>query len=157
VTLELHGDEFCHWMTDASGSVVREGAKGNIVPSSMAEVKVRMGGGNAVNQDRMKQIEKMKRMMRRAAPTRSSDGSIHFPMILVQFSDLKFQVAETDELVWEAFNSLANEKGYSANGGTGSIHDYYVDNTMGQTDFYFDVFGPVTVSGTYADYGADTE
>ena len=157
VTLELHGDEFCHWMTDASGSVVREDAKGNIVPSSMAEVKVRMGGGNAVNQDRMKQIEKMKRMMRRAAPTRSSDGSIHFPMILVQFSDLKFQVAETDELVWEAFNSLANEKGYSANGGTGSIHDYYVDNTMGQTDFYFDVFGPVTVSGTYADYGADTE
>ena len=92
VTLELHGDEFCHWMTDASGSVVREDAKGNIVPSSMAEVKVRMGGGNAVNRDRMKRIEKTKRMMRKAAPTRSSDGSIHFPMILVQFSDLRFQV-----------------------------------------------------------------
>ncbi len=157
VTLQLHGDEFCHWMTDASGSVVREDAKGNIVPSSMAEVKVRMGGGNAVNRDRMKRIEKTKRMMRKAAPTRSSDGSIHFPMILVQFSDLRFQVAETDNLVWEAFNRLANEVGYGDNGGTGSIHDFYVDNTMGQTDFYFDVFGPVTVSGTYADYGADKQ
>ena len=157
VTLQLHGDEFRHWMTDASGRVVKEDKNGNIVPSSMAEVKVHMGGGNAVNRDRMRRIDKMKRMMRKAAPTRSSDGSVHFPMILVQFSDLKFQVAETDELVWEAFNNLANEIGYSANGGTGSIHDYYVDNTMGQTDFYFDVFGPVTVSESYAFYGATTQ
>ncbi|MBR3096906.1 MAG: M6 family metalloprotease domain-containing protein [Bacteroidales bacterium] len=154
ITLQLHGDEFRHWMTDESGRVVREDRRGNIVPSSMAEAKVHMGGSAAVNRERMQRIEKMKRMMRNAVPTRSSDGSLHFPMILVQFSDLKFQVAETDELVWEAFNNLANEVGYSANGGTGSIHDYYVDNSMNQTDFYFDVFGPVTVSGTYADYGA---
>lgn len=154
ITLQLHGDEFRHWMTDESGRVVREDRRGNIVPSSMAEAKVHMGGSAAVNRERMQRIEKMKRMMRNAVPTRSSDGSLHFPMILVQFSDLRFQVAETDGLVWEAFNKLANEVGYSENGGTGSIHDYYVDNSMNQTDFYFDVFGPVTVSGTYADYGA---
>ena len=154
ITLQLHGDEFRHWMTDESGQVVKEDKNGNIVPSSMAEVKVHMGGAAVVNRDRMRRIEKMKRMMRNAVPTRSSDGSLHFPMILVQFSDLRFRVAETDELVWEAFNKLANEVGYSENGGTGSIHDYYVDNSMDQTDFYFDVFGPVTVSGTYADYGA---
>ena len=157
ITLQLHGDEFRHWMTDESGRIVREDKNGNIVPSSMAEVKVQMGGSNAVNRDRMRRLEKTKRMMRNAAPTRSADGSLHFPMILVQFSDLKFRVAETDELVWQAFNNLANEVGYSANGGTGSIHDYYVDNSMNQTDFYFDVYGPVTVSGTYADYGADKQ
>ena len=154
VTLQLHGDEFRHWMTDESGRVVREDRNGNLVPSSIAEAKVHMGGGAVVNRDRMRRLEKMKRMMRNAVPTRSSDGSLHFPMILVQFSDLKFQVAETDELVWEAFNNLANQVGYNANGGTGSIHDYYVDNSMNQTDFYFDVYGPVTVSGTCADYGA---
>lgn len=157
MTLQLHGDEFRHWMTDESGRIVREDRNGNIVPSSMAEVKVQMGGSNVVNRDRVRRLEKTKRMMRGAVPTRSSDGSLHFPMILVQFSDLKFKVAETDELVWEAFNNLANEVGYSAHGGTGSIHDYYVDNSMNQTDFYFDVFGPVTVSGTYADYGADKQ
>ena len=157
ITLQLHGDEFRHWMTDESGRVVREDRNGNIVPSSIAEAKVHMGGSAAVNRERMQRVEKMKRMMRKGVPTRSSDGSIHFPMILVQFSDLKFQVAETDELVWKAFDNLANEVGYSANGGTGSIHDYYVDNTMNQTDFYFDVFGPVTVSGTYADYGSDKQ
>ena len=157
VTLQLHGDEFRHWMTDESGRVVKEDKRGNLVPSSMAEVKVQMGGFSAVNRDRVARLEKTRRMMRKAAPTRSSDGSLHFPMILVQFSDLSFKVAKTDELVWEAFNNLANEVGYSAHGGTGSIHDYYVDNSMNQTDFYFDVYGPVTVSGTYADYGANKQ
>ena len=157
ITLQLHGDEFRHWMTDESGRVVREDKNGNIVPSSIAEAKVHMGGAAAVNRDRMRRLDQTKRMMRSAVPTRSSDGSLHFPMILVQFSDLRFRVARTDELVWEAFNNLANEVGYSANRGTGSIHDYYVDNSMNQTDFYFDVYGPVTVSGTYADYGADKE
>ena len=124
ITLQLHGDEFRHWMTDESGRIVREDKNGNIVSSSMSEAKVQIGGSNVVNRDRMRRLEKTKRMMRGAVPTRSSDGSLHFPMILVQFSDLKFKVAETDELVWEAFNNLANEVGYSAHGGTGSIHDY---------------------------------
>ena len=157
ITLQLHGDEFRHWMTDASGQIVKEDKNGNIVPSSMADVPVRMGGSDAVNRDRMRRIESTKRMMRKGVSTRSSDGGIHFPMILVQFPDKKFRVASSDELVWEAFNNLANEVGYSANGGTGSIHDYYVDNTMGQTDFYFDVYGPVTVSESYAYYGSDKQ
>ena len=153
ITLELHGDEFRHWMTDASGQVVKEDKNGNIVPSSMAEVPVLMGGSDAVNRDRMRRIERTKRMLRKGAPTRSSDGSIHFPMILVQFPDMKFSVRSTEEGVRAAFNNLANQVGYSANGGTGSIRDYYMDNTMGQTDFYFDVYGPVTVSESYAYYG----
>ena len=157
ITLQLHGDEFRHWMTDESGQIVKEDKNGNIVPSSMAEVKVHMGGADAVNRDRMRRIESTKRMMRKGAPTRSSDGSIHFPMILVQFPDKKFSVQTTDEKVWDAFNSLANEVGYSTFGGTGSIHDYYVDNTMGQTDFYFDVYGPVTVSRSYKYYGTEKQ
>ena len=66
ITLQLHGDEFRHWMTDESGRVVREDRRGNIVPSSMAEAKVHMGGSAAVNRERMQRIEKMKRMMRNA-------------------------------------------------------------------------------------------
>ena len=156
VTLELHGDEFRHWMTDASGQVVKQDARGFIVPSSMAEVKVYLGGGETVNQERMERIEQSRRMMSRAAATRSG-GALHFPMILVQFPDLKFRVGGTDQLIRQAFDDLANQVGYSKDGATGSIHDYFVDNSMGQTDFYFDIFGPVTVSQPYAYYGTKRE
>ena len=157
ITLQLHGDEFRHWMTDASGQVVKEDGRGFIVPSSMAETETLLGGGAEVNRTRTGRLESTRRMMRRAAPARASVPALHFPLILVQFPDLPFSVAETDELVWKAFDDLANEVGYSANGGTGSIHDFYVDNSLGQTDFYFDVFGPVTVSQPYAYYGSTKE
>ena len=156
VTLELHGDEFRHWLTDASGQVVKEDGRGFIVPSSMAEVEVLLGGGTEVNRSRLERVEQSRRMMRRGAPTRSSAPELHFPMVLVQFPDLKFSVAETDELVLKAFDNLANQVGYGVNGATGSIHDYFVDNSLGQTDFHFDVFGPVTVSQPYAYYGTKT-
>ena len=153
VTLELHGDEFRHWMTDVSGQVVKEDTRGYIVPSSMAEVAVLMGGGEAVNQERLGRLEQSRRMMRRSAPGRGPAKELHFPMVLVQFPDLKFTVAQTDEMIRKAFDNLANQVGFSTDGATGSIHDYFVDNSMGQTEFYFDVFGPVTVSQSYAYYG----
>ena len=66
VTLELHGDEFRHWLTDASGQVVKEDGRGFIVPSSMAEVEVLLGGGTEVNRSRLERVEQSRRMMRRA-------------------------------------------------------------------------------------------
>lgn len=152
VTVQLHGDEFRHWMTDESGRVVKQDARGYLVPSSMAEVTVQMGGSEAVNRTRMERIPKTRNLSRRAAPTRSG-GVLYFPLILVQFSDLRFTVAETDELIRKAYDDLVNEDGYSKNGATGSLNDYYRDNTLGLLEFHFDVFGPVTVSESYAYYG----
>ena len=40
VTLELHGDEFCHWLTNESGQVVKEDARGFLVPSSLSAAGV---------------------------------------------------------------------------------------------------------------------
>ena len=71
VTVQLHGDEFRHWMTDESGRVVKQDARGYLVPSSMAEVTVQMGGSEAVNRTRMEWIPKTRNLSRRAAPTRS--------------------------------------------------------------------------------------
>ena len=155
VTLELHGDEFRHYLTDESGRVVRIDKDGNVVPSSMAEVPVHMGGGDEVNRIRVQQLEKTKRLMRRSAPTRSAVGTIRFPLILVQFPDLAFTVGADSAAVNAAFNNMANLNGYSAHGATGSIHDYYDDNSLGQLDIQFDVFGPVTVSESYTYYGTD--
>lgn len=153
VTLELHGDEFRHWLTDESGRVVRFDSRGYMVPSSVEETAVSMGGGEEVNRIRMQQLEKTKRLLRRSAPTRSAVGTIRFPLILVQFPDLSFTVGDTDEAVNAAFDNLANQQGYSAYGATGSIRDYYSANSLGQLDLQFDVYGPVTVSQSYTYYG----
>lgn len=153
VTLELHGDEFRHWLTDESGRVVRFDSRGYLVPSSVEETPVSMGGGEEVNRIRMQQLEKTKRLLRRSAPTRSAVGTIRFPLILVQFPDLSFSVGDTDAAVNAAFDNLANQQGYSAYGATGSIRDYYSANSLGQLDLQFDVYGPVTVSQSYTYYG----
>ena len=154
VTLQLHGDEFQHYLTDESGRVVRLDSRGFLVPSSRSEAPVFMGGAEAVNAMRLQRVEKTRQLTRRGAPARSRGVTLHFPLVLVQFPDLPFTVAETDDLVREAFNNLVNQEGYSANGGTGSINDFYRDNTMGLLDICFDVFGPVTVSESYAYYGS---
>ena len=90
VTLELHGDEFRHWLTDESGRVVKQNARGFIELSSMAEVTEMMGGAVQVNRMRKERLVKTRQMMHRAATAKASGGVLYFPMILVQFSDLKF-------------------------------------------------------------------
>lgn len=44
------------------------------------------------------------------------------------------------------FTDLLNKPGYSTGGATGSVHDYFFDNSDGAFDLTFDVFGPVTLS-----------
>ena len=78
--------------------------------------------------------------------TRATASSYRFPVILVQFKDKSF-LSETPN---SDFSRLLNEVGYSDNGGTGSVHDYYLENSMGTFDATFDVFGPYTYSDTFA-------
>ncbi len=67
--------------------------------------------------------------------------------LLAEFSDLKFQYSRSD------FQDLVNKAGYSVNGATGSIHDYFTDQFGDDCDFVFDVGPVVTLSKNYAYYG----
>ncbi len=58
---------------------------------------------------------------------------------------------------WEAFNNLVNQEGYSHNGATGSVKDYYRDNSNGLFTPQFDVYGPITLPKSEAYYGAPAE
>lgn len=152
VEVELHGDEFCHWMTSGD-NIVKQDKNGYLVPSSTYEIKVHMGGGEKVNADRMMNLERTRKWSKPA--TRASGTNLHFPLILVQFSDLSFTVGDTEEAVYQAFYNLANQEGYSENGANGSIRDFYIDNSLNKLSFYFDVYGPVTVSKSYSYYGTE--
>jgi M6 family metalloprotease-like protein len=70
-------------------------------------------------------------------------------VVLVSFNDLAFQHTASDFDLW------LNEPGYSVNGGTGSVKDYYRDNSSGQFIPNFTVVGPYTLSKNRADYGGN--
>jgi len=79
-------------------------------------------------------------------PTTGSPKSL---VILVNFSDVKFNAANTTA----EFSSLLNEEGYNKNGHVGSARDYYKYNSKNVFTPDFVVVGPVTVSKTRDYYG----
>lgn len=77
-------------------------------------------------------------------------GSPKSLVLLVGFQDLPFEQSRED------FHNLLNESGYSYNGSTGSCRDYFIAASDSLFQPQFDVYGPFTVSGKMADYGAES-
>ena len=145
IRIRLHGDEFHHWATSSDGKTVMKlgtdgfyrpaGGKAPAEPASAAVLRKRAGDA-------------------RLAAARSQSislGEHRFLIILVQFADLSFTI---DDPV-QSFRNLLNQQGYSDNGATGSVFDYFSDSSRGQFVPQFDVVGPYTVSGNMADYGGN--
>ncbi len=80
-----------------------------------------------------------------------SVGSPTIPVIMVQFSDVKFQ----DKWTVERYSRYMNEEGYKADDSrqVGSVKDYFKAQSRGMFDPTFDVVAKVTVSNGYAYYG----
>lgn len=72
-------------------------------------------------------------------------------VILVNFQDTKMMRTHT-QTEW---NDYFNLKGYSKLNNSGSVHDYFYNQSYGLFDLEFDVVGPVTVSKKMAAYGAN--
>ncbi len=133
IQIRIHGDEFCHWVTDASGKVMEMDADGFYRPASSSTVKVRRLAG----QDKRRRVN----AVRRAAPRGVATGEKHFLVVLLSFSNKDFSISNPQT----AFSNLMNQQGYSANGGTGSVRDFYSDNSHGSFTPVFDVAGPYQV------------
>lgn len=132
--VHLHGDEFFHWMTDESGQEVVIGRDGRLSrPRADAP---------SLEARRLQARE-----ARAAAAAAHSDfspnvGEVHFPVILVAFSDLGFVVDNPQA----TFDVHFNQK----------VRDYFVDNSGGKFTPVFDVFGPVTLPKKCSDYGGNS-
>jgi len=84
-------------------------------------------------------------------------GSPMVPIVLVQFADTKFTVADTDEKVNALFDDFCNKPNGKTEGGSwGSIYDYFNEQSDGQFTPRFKVIGPVTLSEGFAYYGKDS-
>lgn len=141
ITLRLHGDEYFHWITTADGQVVAKDADGYFRPSSISPYQ----------KAQARQRRRMAAQLRVADGLPMTSGQRRIPVIVVSFQDLDFQIENPAEM----FDRLLNEKGYSYNGATGSVRDYYYENSHGVFEPVFDVYGPVTLSHEMAYYGAN--
>ena len=150
IIIQVHGDEWFHWVTDESGNYMEEDTNGFMVKSSrITDLTISEGLAKAQAQ-RLQVIESAKQAVLKAAS--SNVGERRFPVILVQFSDTKFTISNPKE----AFTRLLNEEGYSSNGAVGSVRDYYLAQSRGRFQPIFDVYGPVTLSNSSSYYAGST-
>lgn len=141
VTLVNHGDEFHHWTTSTDGTPMRQDMTGRWRPASLPPVS----SASLLRRERAKQ------MQADAAESSISIGEKRFIVILLEFSDLHFTLDRPNE----AFTAQLNKEGYSEHGATGSVRDFYIDNSSGQFKPVYDVYGPVTLSREYSYYGSN--
>lgn len=145
--LERHGDEFFHWTTLAgSDQVVELDADGFWKPVSL-DVAQR----NRAFQ-RRSSLNRVRRQ-KGTAPSRVNLGERRIPVILVQFSDLPFKIEDPAA----RFDAMLNSPGYNSDGATGSVRDFFYDNSDGRFIPKFEVFGPVTLSQKMSYYGRRDE
>ena len=78
------------------------------------------------------------------------EGDVRGLVILVQFSDVKFNRSNAQE---EYLNYL-NQEGYSNYNMSGSVRDFFIGNSSGKYRPTFDVAGPITLKGTRDSYGS---
>ncbi len=84
-------------------------------------------------------------------------GNVNVPVILVQFADLKFTAADTDQGLRDYYQQFHNAgPGIKPCGSYSSIKEYFRTQSSDQFVPNFDIIGPVTLSRGYAYYGEDS-
>ena len=78
-------------------------------------------------------------------------GEVYVPVLLVQYKDVKFSSDDPKT----AFEERVNGDNYTAEGGCGSIREYFVEQSGGQFTPRFDIIGPVTLDENMEYYGAN--
>ena len=150
IVIQRHGDEWNHWVTDASGHMLVKDAAGFYRPVDELTTKVTL--------NRQRKAAERKRLAIQARRVRSlassyalTHGERHIPVILAAFKDQAFTVSSPAS----KFDALLNTAGYSYNGATGSVKDFYMENSGDAFTPVFDVYGPVTLDSNMETYGAN--
>ena len=141
----LHGDEYCHWVTDDAGNILEQDADGfwrvsqTITRNTLGVRQQEAAARRAAAAEAFKA----------AAGSSANFGSPKIPVILVGFKDKAFSKTNAQ------FSAMLNTPGYSENNAIGSVFDYYNENSFGLFTPQFEVLGPVTLDNNMSYYGAN--
>lgn len=154
VRVELRGDEHLHYLQAADGTCyIKKNGNYELVDATTLHAR------RAKNMSRRKilyastpdGLGQYGKMSMGAAP---SIGQYAIPVVMVQFSDMKFQSTTTIEKMKRYYN----EEGYSDEEYcVGSVRDYFISQSHGMFVPTFDVVGIVTLSKSYKYYGENDE
>ncbi len=177
VTVRVVGDEFYHYQMTADGIPVVRDADGfyryaELAPDGTAvagqviardahlrtasdkvyleQLAARKVSQGMVAQRQLKRQQKLRSVARRAMQATTGDD-VHGLVLLVEFSDQKFNAANT----LEDFKEMMNKEGYNYQGAIGSARDYFIAQSDGQFRPTFDVVGPITLDRAMAYYGGN--
>ena len=142
IEVRLIGDEFHHYWQDQAGNVVKCDSLGywRVVEGqpTPATIKARRQASAMLQSRPQKAV---------GAPNLAPRGLV----ILVNFKDVSFNAADTQS----AMNDLMNSSSYTHNGATGSVRQFFSDQSDGQYTPEFEVIGPVTLTNNVAHYGSN--
>ncbi len=157
ITATLRGDERVSYYETSNGTLYIRQADGLYRPTSRLEIQLRANerlmAENVAEQIRL--AANPKANVRRRAPRKGESltdayiGAKKGLVILVNFKDKSFAEANPQHF----FERMFNEQGFTEDGQTGSVHDYYYDQSYGLFDLTFDVVGPITLSQSMSHYG----
>lgn len=177
VTVRVVGDEFYHYQMTADGIPVVRGADGfyryaELTPDGtvvagqviardahlrtasdkvyLEQLATRQVSQGMVAQRQLKRQQKLRSVTRRAMQATTGDD-VHGLVLLVEFSDKKFDPTNT----LEDFKEMMNKEGYDYQGAIGSARDYFIAQSDGQFRPTFDVVGPITLDRAMAYYGGN--
>lgn len=138
IQYRLMGDEHYHEMVSDDGFILRRSENGTLL-------KVEKLNSDAFI-SRSKSLAPPKRVINDNFPTY---GDLKGIVILVEFADNEFVEGHDKNL----YHDLMNKSGFDYEGATGSVRDYFVDQSSGVFAPEFDVFGPVKLSRNMSYYG----
>ncbi|MDE6397594.1 MAG: M6 family metalloprotease domain-containing protein, partial [Muribaculaceae bacterium] len=166
VTLVLHGDEFYNYTTTSAGFTVAYNhaskaweyaslsADGTLVPNGeLAADRVASRSGikglrPVLSEARTSDIKKARKHLKTGQYDYTKFRGL---VILVEYEDAPFIRKDAQEI----FNDMVNKAGYEGYMSdnllpslvpcTGSVRDYYYENSSGMFDPKFDVIGPVKI------------
>ena len=153
VEVRMVGDEFGHAIIDRSGQVLRRSADGYFRPAAEDVSSI-------MHRAARRRAEENIRRVRSVSRVQKIQGSPKIPVLLVAFKNQAFKKSSMLDKTYPddpqtAFAKLLHQSGYSYNGATGCVLDFYTDNSNGIYTPVFDVLPVVTLSGDMATYGAN--
>ena len=171
VTIQLHGDEWMNFTTTEDGYSVVKDSRGYYVYAELKDrqlrptaqiahdalqrsasetaflANVRKYQAPAMKNEMVKLKEQVQQQQRRALASRRTTDLNNFRglVILVQFNDREFSRPDYPAIIDDMFNK-EGYTGFDSEVFSGSVHDYFVDNSNGKFKPQFDIVGPVTVN-----------
>ncbi|MBR4645452.1 MAG: M6 family metalloprotease domain-containing protein [Bacteroidaceae bacterium] len=142
----LYGDENLHFYASEEGRTFVLNNSG-VVQEVNAQALQKIWCGRLQERN----IRHQARNNKAGGNVRPKSGTKKGLVILVNFPDkeLTYNPAE--------YHDFFNKEGYSGFGMSGSVHDYFYDQSYGMFNLTFDVIGPVTVSKESSYYGSNAD